>query len=107
MSFWTVGTPGYTWAAGVEMTFAQTEIDMGTATDTKTKSFTIVDANVSAASRIIMVQSLAAATGKSQDENEMDYLTARCVPAAGSFTTYIESETGSVTGAFKFDYAVG
>ena|SRR3990167_6082518 len=85
----------------------ETELDFGTAVAQQAKSFTITDAAVGATSSILMEQSLEAATGKQQDENEMDSFNVRCVAAAGSFTAYVESLYGSVAGIFKFNYLVG
>lgn len=85
---------------------SETEIDFGT-TGVVSKTFTIMDAAISPTSQIIATQSLAAATGKSQDENEMDRLAFRTYPGSGQFTLFAEGLCGSVYGAFKVLYLVG
>ena len=60
-----------------------------------------------AASKIVATQSGKAATGRSADENEMDVLSLRAVPAAGSFTLFADVLTGRANGKFKINYMVG
>lgn len=81
------------------------ELDFGS-TPTRSTVATINDQRVTATSNILMLQSGIAPTGKSADENEMDTLICRCLPAAGSFTAYINSMDGWVVGKFKFNYVV-
>jgi hypothetical protein len=100
------GPPGSA-AAGGTATIAEVELDFGTAIGTKSKSFTVVDASVTSSNRIIMQHSLAAATGRAQDENELDTFTVRCVAGSGQFTAYADSLFGSVAGVYRFNYLVG
>lgn len=81
------------------------ELDFG-ATPGVSLTSVISDPRVSVASSILMVQSGAAPTGKSADENEMDAFVCRCLPGAGSFTAYIDSAFGPVRDKFKFNYVV-
>jgi len=87
----------------------QVELDFGVAHNIKEGAFTVVDADVLAGSQIIMLQALDAPTGKVEDENEMDSFNCKCRPdpAGGQFKAYIESQYGSVTDKFKFNYLVG
>lgn len=85
---------------------ASTEVDFG-AVPTRYGTFTIVDATVVAGTRVMIVQSAEAATGKSQDENECDPLLCRAVAGSGSFTVYVTALEGPVTGKFRLSYLVG
>ena len=82
---------------------SQAEIDFGS-TPRRGGSFTIVDAAITATSKILAVQAGDAATGKSADDNELDALVLRCVPETGQFTLYADSVKGLVAGAFKINY---
>ena len=98
-----------TWASpGASSTnIKETEVDFGTAINQRSKSFTVTDADVSGTSQLIVTHALSAATGKSQDENEMDALVCRAAPGTGQFTVFVESLFGSVAGPFKLHYLVG
>jgi hypothetical protein len=85
----------------------ETEVDFGMALNQRAKSFTVTDADVGATNQLLVFQSLAAATAKSQDENEMDALMCRAVAGSGQFTVYAESLFGSVTSTFKLNYLIG
>ena len=74
---------------------------------TRSKTFQIVDLDVSSTSIIIPVHSAIAATGKSSDENEMDALICRAVASAGSFTLYVDSLFGPVRNKFNINYYIG
>lgn len=93
-------------APGGAADISETEIDFGT-TGVRSKTFTVTDAAVTGASNVIATQSFAAATGKSQDENEMDQLSLRTLPGSGQFTLFAEGLCGSVYGAFNISYLVG
>ena len=93
--------------AEASVNIKQVEVDFGTALHQRAKSFTITDADVSPGSQLIVHQALDAATGKAQDENEMDTLLIRAAPGTGQFTAFVESLCGSVAGAFKLNYLVG
>ena len=85
---------------------AEVEIDFGAAA-LREKRFTITNAAVTAATKIVATQSGKAATGRSADENEMDYLHLRAVPGAGTFTLHAACLTGRVSGKFKVSYLIG
>ena len=81
------------------------EIDFGSLA-CRSKSFTITDETVTSDSKIIAVQSAKAATGRSEDENEMDYIRFSCSPGTGQFTLYAFADT-VVSGKFIVNYTVG
>ena len=101
----TTGTPGQNGADGSDgaLSVSEAEVDFG-ASPVYDKSFTITDASVAASSKIIAVQSGSAATGRDADENELDSLILRCVPASGSFTVYAKAIPGPVSGKYKINY---
>jgi hypothetical protein len=83
----------------------QFEIDFG-ALGTRSKVFTITDTDVNVLSKLFVQQSGNAATGRSQDENEMDALTFRSIAGAGQFTLYADSLFGPVAGKYKISYSI-
>lgn len=85
---------------------SQTEIDFG-ATPVAEASFTITDAAVSAASRIIGTVAYVAPTGKDLDELEMDGLDLKFAPGSGQFTLYARGLDGYVADKFVVNYQVG
>ena len=83
---------------------SQTEIDFG-ATPVSDATFTITDAAISAAMKMMCSQSYDTPTGKDQDENEMDQLL--LIPSAGTgqFTLYAKAVDGSyLADKFKVNY---
>jgi hypothetical protein len=100
---------GSTWVVLVSVGGApqltRVELDFGSvAVDEKV--FTVIDASVVPASRVVMTHSGAPATGKQADEAEFDAIDCRCEPLTGSFRVYATSLLGKVLGPFKFDYVV-
>lgn len=81
-------------------------IDFG-ASALKSKTFTIADADVTANSVIMIGHSAKAATGRSQDENEMDTLLLRAAPGTGEFTLYADAFPNFVSGKFRVNYLLG
>jgi hypothetical protein len=82
------------------------EVDFGS-TPTRYKTFTITDASVSAASKIIVVQSGAAATGGQQDDAEMDPIVFSARAGAGQVVFAARTLDGVVVGKYVVDYQVG
>jgi hypothetical protein len=82
----------------------EAEIDFGTTSAAFEGTFTITDANITPSSMIVAVQSGKAATGKDQDENEMDSLILHALAGSGQFTLYALAKPGPVTGKFKINY---
>lgn len=87
-------------------TLKTVEIDFGLSA-VRDKTFTVTDADVTLASLIMANHSAAAATGKSQDENEMDSLILKAVSGTGQFTLYATANPTLVAGAFNITYLVG
>lgn len=81
-------------------------VDFGTV-PTSARSFVVTDAAISTSSQLIVTQSGRGATGRSDDENEMDPLLLRAVPGAGQMTVYASALDGPVTGAYLLNYMVG
>jgi len=77
----------------------------GAGSPTISKTFEIIDANINTSNNLIMVQSARPATGRAQDENEMDFFVCRAVAHEGSFTAYIDSLSGPVSGLYQFIYS--
>jgi hypothetical protein len=87
---------------------SQTEVDFGDLTYVTEKTFTVVDANVTATSKITAQLAYEAPTNKQLDEVEMDDLVILCGQCAtGSFSMVITSLTGSLYGKFKINYMIG
>ena len=85
----------------------QTEIDFG-ATPVAEGTFTITDASVLVTSQLLAQVAWEAPTGKDLDEIEMDDLSIRCKPAAGSFDMFIRAVDGSyLADKFKVNYLIG
>jgi hypothetical protein len=83
----------------------QVEIDFGS-TPTSYKTFVISDASITSSSKILVMQAGDAPTGKSADENEMDYLKFSAIPGSGQFTLNAYSIDGSVINKFKINYTI-
>ena len=85
------------------------ELDMtgsgGAGSPTISKSFEIVDANIVAGNLLAIAHSARAATGRAQDENEMDTFACRAVAYDGGLTAYIDSLFGPVSGLYRFIYS--
>jgi hypothetical protein len=101
-------TVGETGAAGADgsdgaLSVTEIEIDFG-GTPVFEKQITVIDAGVSASSKIIATQSGKAATGKGADENAMDFLLMNCTPQAGQFVLNLKAIPGPVSGLYKINY---
>jgi len=101
-----VATATISGGGGGPATITEVEVDVGTLPVYET-SVSVTDATVSGTSKVLIVQSGAAATGRQADENEMDGLDVSATPAAGSFTARICAKPGPITGKFKLLYMVG
>lgn len=82
------------------------EIDLGSLA-VRDKTFVITDAEVNTSSKIMIGQSAKAATGRQQDENEMDALFCRAAPGSGEFTLYVTVLTGRASGKYWVNYILG
>lgn len=88
---------------------SMTTVEVTFADPTNEKEFTVTDAAITAASKIMVMHSGLPATGKTADEASMDRINAVAIPAAGSFTLVVRSiDPGRhLLGAFNFIYMVG
>lgn len=97
-----------TWAVPPSGSFTVTEVELDFgATALHEKEFTITDAAVSGASKLLMLPSSAAPTSRDVDEPEMEAFECRCRPGSGQFAAFISSLEGRVEGKYKFNYSVG
>ena len=101
-----IATKQYVDAHSGGVAVSEVEIDFGAAA-VRSRKFSITDAAVTAASKLIALQSGKAATGRSADENEMDILHFAATPSAGAFTLYAACLTGRVSGKYKVSYLIG
>lgn len=99
------GTINVTGGAGT-FTLTEIEIDFGSSGEF-VYTATVVDAAVSAISKIIFLQSGIAATGRQADENEMDSITCNATPGSGSFVIYCQCQRSPTHGKFKINYSIG
>ena len=84
------------------------EVNFG-ATGVRSKTFTLSDPDVLVGQHHVMAfQSANAATGRSQDENEMDAIMYRAVPGPsnGQITVYADSLFGPVAGLYVLHFIV-
>lgn len=87
---------------------SQTEVDFGNSNYVTEKTFTVIDANVTATSKITAQLAYDAPTDKDLDEVEMDDLVILCGQCTtGSFSMIVTSLTGSLHGKFKINYMIG
>lgn len=102
------GVTGTLNAIGGSGTFALTTVEIDFGVDAKfVAKLTVIDAAVTATSKIIALQSGIAATGRQADENEMDSITCNATPAAGSFILQCHCSRSVTHGLFKVDYTIG
>lgn len=81
------------------------EVDFGTA-PVYDKAFTVVDATVSAASKILVSESGKAATGRVAGDAAFDSIAAAALPGSGQFTLYCTANPGPVVGRRILQYQV-
>lgn len=99
------GTVNVTGGAG---SFTLTEIEVDFGTDAKlVVTATVVDAAVTATSKIIFLQSGIAATSRQADENEMDGIICNATPGSGSFVIQCRNDRSPTHGKYKINYAIG
>jgi len=104
----TLNTSNVTIAAtgGGSVVINTAEIDFGSSPAYE-KRFTIVEANATVSSIVLATHSLAAATGKAQDENEADTLILSAFANNGNVIVYARAIPGPVIGKFKINYYLG
>jgi hypothetical protein len=97
-----VATVSITSGSG-SFTVTEIEVDFGSS-PTRTKTFTVVDAGITASSKLIITQSGHAATGRQADENEMDPILFSGTPGSGQFILIANALTGPVAGKYRVNY---
>jgi len=90
-----------------EINFDTCGVSVGTIHASFTCTATVTDAGVSGTSKIIVLQSGAAPTGRQADENDMDPLACNALAGAGSFTVICKALNGPAHGKYKLNYLVG
>ena len=88
------------------VTVQTVELDFGSV-PVASAQFTVTDATVAAASKLVIVQAGTAATGRDADEAELDPIAATASPGDGQFTVFCAPLMGRVVGKYKFHYQVG
>jgi hypothetical protein len=86
--------------------WTEVEVDFGT-TPVFDAQFTVVDALVSAASKVAVVESGKTATGRTAGDSQWDSIAATADPGAGTMTVYAVALPGPVVGKRKLQYQVG
>lgn len=97
---------------GAGATWTEHEIDLdtcgvGVGKGSRVCKKTVTDAGVSSTSKIAVLHSAKAATGRQADENELDPITCRAEPSAGSFTLICKGHEGPIHGKYLVNYTVG
>lgn len=87
-------------------TWTEVEVDFGS-TPRYDGRFTVVDATVSLASKVIVVPSGNTPTGLPGVEADWDNISFAAVAGSGSFTVYASPQPGPVSGRRKIYYQVG
>jgi hypothetical protein len=88
------------------MQIKQVEIDMGII-PISSKTFTIVDADISATTKITGSIAMEDTEDKDADECDMDDLVIVCASGIGQFIMNVSSLSGSVYGHYKINYIIG
>jgi hypothetical protein len=101
-----VGTLTISGGGGGALTVTETEVDFGT-TPTRDKQFSVTDAGIGAASKILISESGKAATGRVAGDSQWDSIACAALPAAGSMTVYCVASPGPVVGKRKLQYVIG
>jgi hypothetical protein len=101
-----VDTSGRGTVSYSNVSFHITEVDFGS-TPVYEKQFGISHATATNSSVVMAIQSLAAATGKSQDENEADSLVLSAYANNGYVIIYARAIPGPVVGKYKINYYLG
>ena len=86
----------------------EAEVDFGNVVGLTDKTFTITDADVTTASRIVaQVMSVSPSDGRNVDEVEWETWDIYCRPGTGTFDLTMKNRFGSVMGRFVVGYIVG
>jgi len=91
---------------GGSVTWTEAEVDFGS-TPKFDASFTIIDALVTASSKITAIPSGNAGTGRTSDDWQWDGIVMAATPSTGQFTLYCYALPGPVVGPRKIQYSIG
>lgn len=91
---------------GAGASWTATEIDFGVDAKFVAKA-TVTDAAITATTKIMVLQSGIAATGRQADENEMDSITCSATPGTGNFILQCGCQRSVTHGLFKVNYTLG
>ena len=83
-----------------------TEVEIDFTAPAYERSFTITDAGVGTSSKVIVVPSGKAATGRTSDDWQWDMISFAAFPGSGSFTLYAVAHPGPVVGKRKIQYTI-
>lgn len=83
-----------------------TEVDFGSDKPAYSASFTIVDSACAADSKVTVMASGTAATGRASGDDLWDSITYSATPSAGSFTLYANASPGPVVGKRSILYSI-
>lgn len=93
-------------AGGGASTVSQTTIDFGT-TEKSDEVFNVVDAGISASSKIIAFVTWLSTLGRDADEIMADPISISVEPLAGSMNIYAMALEGTVSGKYAINYQIG
>lgn len=93
-------------AGGAGASWTVTEINFGVDAKFVAKA-TVTDAAITATTKIMVLQSGIAATGRQADENEMDSITCSAIPGTGDFVLQCACQRSVTHGLFKVNYTTG
>lgn len=96
------GTPGSDGSDGA-LTVSQAEIDFG-ATPVDRAAFTVTDAAINSAHKIIVTLDAVATSDADEDENEADSIILSATAGTGEFRVYARAYPGPVHGKRKINY---
>jgi hypothetical protein len=86
--------------------WTSTEVDFGSDKPVYSATFTVTDNSCAADSKIAVISSGDAATGRAAGDDLWDSITYSAIPAAGFFTLYANSNPGPVAGKRKILYSI-
>ena len=87
-------------------TWTEVEIDFGSTKPQYDAQFTITDAGVSSSSKLIVLESGKAATGRVLGDSQWDSIGLSANPGAGNFVVYAVANPGPVKGKRKIQYQI-
>jgi len=88
---------------GAGASWTAVEIDFGVSAEFVTTA-TVTDAAIVSTTKIMVLQSGIAATGRQADENEMDSITCSATPGTGNFKLMCACQRSVTHGLFKVNY---